>query len=74
MQSYVAYMLVCNWVSNLRMLNLCLAIQVLAINRFNPLRKYWDPQLLFTGTSIMTINPKTGRAVASLQQVSCAFV
>mmetsp|Transcript_24759 Transcript_24759/g.29972 ORF Transcript_24759/g.29972 Transcript_24759/m.29972 type:complete len:425 (+) Transcript_24759:124-1398(+) len=27
---------------------------------FNPFGKWWSPQLLFTGTSIMTINPETG--------------
>lgn len=33
----------------------------LAFNKYNPLRRWWDPQLLFTGTSIMGINPSTGR-------------
>ncbi|KAL3159126.1 hypothetical protein ABBQ32_011120 [Trebouxia sp. C0010 RCD-2024] len=33
----------------------------LALNRYNPFRKWWDPQLLFTGTSIMSVNPSTGR-------------
>ncbi len=29
-------------------------------NRISPLRKWWDPELVFTGVSIMTINPETG--------------
>lgn len=29
-------------------------------NKYSPLRKWWDPTLLFTGVSIMTINPDTG--------------
>lgn len=33
----------------------------LTFNKYNPLRKWWDPQLLFTGTSIMGVNPSTGR-------------
>lgn len=32
----------------------------LALNKYNPFRKWWDPQLLFTGTSIMSVNPSTG--------------
>jgi len=32
----------------------------LAFNKYNPFRRWWDPQLLFTGTSIMGINPSTG--------------
>ena len=32
----------------------------LTLNKYNPLRKWWDPQLLFTGTSIMGVNPSTG--------------
>ncbi|KAL0027314.1 hypothetical protein WJX77_012126 [Trebouxia sp. C0004] len=33
----------------------------LTFNKYNPLRRWWDPQLLFTGTSIMGVNPSTGR-------------
>lgn len=35
-------------------------IMQLALNKYNPFRKWWDPQLLFTGTSIMSVNPSTG--------------
>ena len=34
---------------------------VLALNKFNPFRRWWDPQLVFTGTSIMSINAETGK-------------
>lgn len=43
----------------------------LSINKYNPFRKWWDPQLLFTGTSIMTINPSTGEA--ETQKLIAAF-
>ena len=33
---------------------------ILAINKYNPLKRWWDPQLVFTGTSIMAINEETG--------------
>lgn len=33
----------------------------LAFNKVNPLRALWDPTLTFTGTSVMAINPETGR-------------
>lgn len=36
---------------------------ILAINRYNPFKRWWDPQLVFTGTSIMTINAKTGDSI-----------
>lgn len=32
----------------------------LAVARGTPLRRFWDPRLTFTGTSIMGINPDTG--------------
>ena len=34
----------------------------LTVNRISPLRNFWDPTLIFTGTSIMTLNPETGEA------------
>ena len=30
------------------------------VRRGTPLRKYWNPTLLFTGVSIMTVNPESG--------------
>lgn len=33
---------------------------ILAVNKYNPFRRWWDPQLVFTGTSIMTVNRDTG--------------
>jgi hypothetical protein len=30
------------------------------MRRGTPLRKYWNPTLLFTGVSIMTVNPASG--------------
>ncbi len=35
----------------------------------NPLRALWDPQLTFTGTSVMTINPATGGGSAVCARV-----
>ena len=40
-------------------------------NKYNPLRKYWDPQLLFTGTSIMGVNPDTGDFPQAVLSQSC---
>ena len=37
----------------------------LTVNRISPLRKFWDPTLIFTGTSIMTLNPETGEATGT---------
>lgn len=37
----------------------------LTVNRISPLRKFWDPTLIFTGTSIMTLNPETGEATST---------
>ena len=31
-----------------------------ALSKGTPLRKWWNPTLLFTGVSIMTVNPETG--------------
>lgn len=33
----------------------------LQLNKISPLRTWWDPELLFTGVSIMAINPDTGK-------------
>lgn len=33
----------------------------LQLNKVSPFRKWWDPELLFTGVSIMAINPDTGK-------------
>ena len=30
------------------------------LNRISPLQRFWDPQLQFTGVSIMGINPDNG--------------
>lgn len=30
------------------------------LHRFNPLKPWYDPKPVFTGTSIMTVNPDTG--------------
>lgn len=38
---------------------------MLAINKYSPLRRWWDPQLVFTGTSIMAINEETGISCCS---------
>ena len=32
----------------------------LTLNRISPLRRWWDPKLVFTGVSIMGVNPETG--------------
>ena len=37
----------------------------LTVNRISPFRKFWDPTLIFTGTSIMTLNPETGEATST---------
>lgn len=29
-------------------------------NRLLPIKRWWDPSLVFTGVSIMGVNPKTG--------------
>lgn len=29
-------------------------------NRIMPFKKWWDPRLVFTGVSVMGINPETG--------------
>eukprot|EP00208_Stichococcus_sp_RCC1054_P000489 CAMPEP_0206140442 /NCGR_PEP_ID=MMETSP1473-20131121/9492_1 /ASSEMBLY_ACC=CAM_ASM_001109 /TAXON_ID=1461547 /ORGANISM="Stichococcus sp, Strain RCC1054" /LENGTH=369 /DNA_ID=CAMNT_0053534595 /DNA_START=232 /DNA_END=1341 /DNA_ORIENTATION=+ len=33
----------------------------LTFNQISPLRKWWDPELVFTGVSIMGLNPETGK-------------
>ena len=43
----------------------------LTVNRISPLRKFWDPTLIFTGTSIMTLNPDTGEATSPPQLCAC---
>lgn len=30
-------------------------------NKISPLRRWWDPELVFTGVSIMSLNPESGR-------------
>ena len=32
----------------------------LAINKYSPFRKWWDPKLVFTGVSIMGVNMQNG--------------
>ncbi|KFM27801.1 Nucleolysin TIAR [Auxenochlorella protothecoides] len=38
----------------------------LSFNRFNPLKPWYDPKPVFTGTSIMTVNPDTGKFVSHI--------
>lgn len=35
-------------------------IMQFTLNRISPLRRFWDPKLIFTGVSIMGINPENG--------------
>lgn len=38
----------------------------LQLNQISPFKKWWDPELLFTGVSIMAINPETGKFMSHI--------
>ena len=35
------------------------------LNRISPFRRWWDPTLIFTGVSIMAVNPENGDPLVS---------
>ena len=35
-------------------------IMQFTLNRYSPLQRWWDPQLIFTGVSIMGVNKENG--------------
>ena len=43
-------------------------IMQFTLNRYSPLQRWWDPQLIFTGVSIMGVNPKNGELLRSPDQ------
>jgi hypothetical protein len=43
-------------------------------NKISPLRRWWDPELVFTGVSIMRLNPESGWSSVCARSMACNSV